>query len=395
MATAKQDFLVVTGVPYVFIYQYGYTASYTLLLGNGAGGYDLQPAVKIADGIYAYQMITGDFNGDGKADFASFYAGTDFSHYNNPFAARQIGFNNGSGGFNYTGQISAEGYQANFSFGGFTVGDFDGDGRADLVIGPFRAYGPYLMFYGNSDLTILSSKSGAVTFDLASSPSGSLIIGDFDGDSKTDLIINAGGLRFYSGNGDGNLMASGYYNVSTNAAFAADLNGDGRLDLIGNGSVLLNSAAPVVDLRGSLTLEGIAPNAPPQLVHFTLRDGSGKTVLARAALVGTDGAFTLYGIPAGDYTVHVKGDKYLAANVPLHTPANSYPSLTAALRAGDGNNDNSVDSTDFGLLIGAYGSDASLPGTGYDARADFNSDGSVDSSDFGLLIGNFNTVGDN
>ena len=50
-----------------------------------------------------------------------------------------------------------------------------------------------------------------------------------------------------------------------------------------------------------------------------------------------------------------------------------------------------VDSTDFGLLIGAYG-DAYDPNSATapagDVAADLNSDGSVDSSDFGILIGN-------
>ena len=54
-----------------------------------------------------------------------------------------------------------------------------------------------------------------------------------------------------------------------------------------------------------------------------------------------------------------------------------------------------VDSTDFGLLIGAFNSDASIPGTGYDPTADFNEDGFVDSTDFGLLIGNYGAIGAN
>ena len=60
---------------------------------------------------------------------------------------------------------------------------------------------------------------------------------------------------------------------------------------------------------------------------------------------------------------------------------------------GDANNDNSVDSTDFGILIGAYGSSAAVPGSGYDPTADFNFDGSIDSTDFGILISEFGTVG--
>ena len=59
------------------------------------------------------------------------------------------------------------------------------------------------------------------------------------------------------------------------------------------------------------------------------------------------------------------------------------------------NSDNSVDSSDFGILIGAFNTAAALPGSGYDPTADFNSDGVVDSTDFGLLIGNYGSVGAN
>ena len=38
---------------------------------------------------------------------------------------------------------------------------------------------------------------------------------------------------------------------------------------------------------------------------------------------------------------------------------------------------------------------ATLPGNGYDPTCDFNFDGSVDSTDFGLLIGEFNVMGVN
>ena len=47
------------------------------------------------------------------------------------------------------------------------------------------------------------------------------------------------------------------------------------------------------------------------------------------------------------------------------------------------------DSSDFTLLIGAFNSDETIPGSGYDPKGDFNSDGSVDSTDFTLLIGEF------
>jgi len=49
----------------------------------------------------------------------------------------------------------------------------------------------------------------------------------------------------------------------------------------------------------------------------------------------------------------------------------------------------------FGIFVGAYNTDSSVPNSGYDARADFNFDGVVDPTDFGLFVGNYNTQGDN
>ncbi len=146
---------------------------------------------------------------------------------------------------------------------------------------------------------------------------------------------------------------------------------------------------------GKLTFEGLVPTAAPQSVAFTFRptDQSGDTTQTLA--VAPDGAFALTGLPAKPGVLHVKSAKHLARNIPLDLTAGFASGLTALLLAGDGNNDNSVDSSDFTLLIGAFNSDVSVPGSGYDPAADFNGDGSVDSSDFTLLIGNFNQTGDN
>ena len=149
-----------------------------------------------------------------------------------------------------------------------------------------------------------------------------------------------------------------------------------------------------VTVGGTLTLEALAANAPPQSVTFTFRPTDGSASYDRAAPINQSGAFSFADIVPGVYTLHIKGDKYLAVNLPVNVANNSANGLKATLSAGDANSDNSVDSTDFGILIGAFGSDASLPGSGYDATADFNSDGLIDSADFGLLIGNFGAAGD-
>ena len=146
-----------------------------------------------------------------------------------------------------------------------------------------------------------------------------------------------------------------------------------------------------VGVYGTLAFDGISTLAPAQIVTFRFRPTTGADI-NMTYFTTADGAFYLYGVPNGSYMMRVKSPTYLAASVPV-TVAGGIANITATLEPGDANNDNSVDSTDFGVLIGAFNTMASVPGSGYDPTADFNGDGVVDSSDFGLLIGNFNTVG--
>ncbi len=152
--------------------------------------------------------------------------------------------------------------------------------------------------------------------------------------------------------------------------------------------------SPTFTLSGTVALEGINPQAAAQSVGFTLVPVGGGTTYYLAENIPPTGEFTLNNIPAGQYQVHIKGDLWLAVNA-LNTDlsAADYTAINVTLPAGDANNDNSVDSTDFTALIGAFNSSAAIPGSGYDAKADFNCDGFVDSSDFTLLIGEFNNVG--
>ena len=171
--------------------------------------------------------------------------------------------------------------------------------------------------------------------------------------------------------------------------------GSGRINCF-TSLTLVNAAMGAVS--GSVTLEGCVNANQTLNLRFRSADGL-MDFTYPAALTATTGAatgtFTLSNIPAATYTVSVKGAKWLQKNVSV-TVANApaVSALTAVLPAGDANNDNSVDSSDFGVLIGAFNTDASVPGSGYDATADFNCDGLVDSSDFGLLIGNYNQQGD-
>src|SRR5690606_14916372 len=83
-------------------------------------------------------------------------------------------------------------------------GDFDGDGRADLVIGRGPADAP-------ADGVLLNTSAGSPSFFLATelgrAPTVDVLAGDFDGDGLMDVVaINAaGGHRLYTNSSAANV----------------------------------------------------------------------------------------------------------------------------------------------------------------------------------------------
>ena len=147
---------------------------------------------------------------------------------------------------------------------------------------------------------------------------------------------------------------------------------------------------------GTITLDSSVN--PAQTITFDFRPVFGGATLHRSQVLtplpgSSDGIFRFTDIPPGSYTVAVKGAKWLQKVAPLDL-RNRSGALTLFLPGGDANNDNSVDSSDFGLLIGAFNTSGAIAGSGYDNHADFNDDGTVDSTDFGILIGSFGSAGD-
>ena len=147
-----------------------------------------------------------------------------------------------------------------------------------------------------------------------------------------------------------------------------------------------------VNVSGVIPFDGPTGAAAP--VNFVFSSVSEPYTFSTTGTRNADGTFAIDTIPNGKFLVAVSARGQLQKVVPVDTTAGDVSNLSIALLAGDANGDNSCDSTDFGLLIGAYNTSASIPGSGYDPNVDFNYDGSVDSTDFGLLIGNFNNQGD-
>ncbi len=135
--------------------------------------------------------------------------------------------------------------------------DFNGDGYSDLVVATntkntTSVFAVLLNTGANGSLAFAAPKiySGVSSSDIAVRVSGTsqVIVGDLNDDGRADVIagvdsnaINGlGGV--FNGNGDGTFQAATYPSSSGANMALADLNGDGRLDIV---SVFANSGAPV------------------------------------------------------------------------------------------------------------------------------------------------------
>jgi RHS repeat-associated protein len=159
----------------------------------------------------------GDFNGDGKQDLAVFGEnGTATS------SALSILTSNGNGTFTQSAVLAPiAGSQDTVK-----VGDFNGDGKLDIVVNTNKNLGVYI----NQGSSFQFTDYGAVGASF-------MDVGDFDGDGKLDIITadKSLSLRLFAGKGDGTFITStNFYkiNSSPKALVSGDFNNDGKSDVV-------------------------------------------------------------------------------------------------------------------------------------------------------------------
>jgi len=206
-----------------------YTSSGTLTVytNNGSGGFGSNATLNV--GSYPPWVCAADINGDGFVDLiTTSYKGSNAN-------TLTVLTNNGHGSF---------GFNASLPVGKEPIcviaADVNGDGKPDLICAN----------NGTNTLTVLTNNgSGVFGFNATLTVNGSPIFvtaADLNGDGKLDLITANGGtfvgidpgtthtLSILTNNGSGNFGSNATVNVGNgvDCVLAADLNGDGKPDLV-------------------------------------------------------------------------------------------------------------------------------------------------------------------
>ena len=236
-------------------------------------------AAQLLPAAYGVLSIgTGDFNGDGRPDIVG----------RSPYAV-VLWTGNGNGTFALAQQLQA----ASNAQPAIAVGDVDGDGRADVVTTTVTGF---QVFRGNGSALVAGPSTTA--YGLLSD----VAIGNFDGDAHRDVVVVdatplAQKARVFLGRGDGTFVAGGGGSTAygPEAASVGDLNHDGFDDVVTSDSFSAISVPPqfsitvlLSDGHGGFASNATYPTASgPVSGAIGDLNGDGNPDVVVAGVIGT------------------------------------------------------------------------------------------------------------
>lgn len=329
----------------------GHTIS--LMLAYGTGNFQAPKTLYTFPSTYqgTTPMASGDFNGDGKVDLVFALAGSN-----------QLAVFPGNG----DGTFKAPEYETVALPGGQTFGggaimaaDFNHDGKVDLVTeGNTSSAETLYLLPGQGDGTFGTPQS-IYTF-AAGTGMGSLAVGDFDGDGNADVAVGVnsncgeGGcsqeaVEVLYGNGAAGFTSDQVYNASGSFSFASgDVNSDGRTDLYGAGGstgndLVVLTAQPdrqftTFTMPSGLTLSGSEGTAAPMALGDF--NGDGHMDLAAAGFDGSSSVIAVFlANGSGGYqeqTIDLGSAQYVSNVVAGTFGQDTKPDLAAVWSGGTG-----------------------------------------------------------
>jgi hypothetical protein len=263
------------------------TSNISVLLGTGTGSFGTVTNFSVGIGTFPLSITSADFNGDGKVDLA-----TTNPNSNNILVL----LGTGTGSFGAVTNFPAGNGLIGWDPWTITHADFNGDGKADLVVTNPAAHSISVLLD-----TGTGSFGAATNFALGGNDPVCIISADFNGDGKADLATandQSSNVSVLLGTGTGSFGAATSFTVSLNSnseegLCSADFNGDGIADLAvsneccaSNGyvdvSVLLGTGTGGFGTATSFTV-GIAGSfGGPEGICSADFNGDGKADLAVA-----------------------------------------------------------------------------------------------------------------
>lgn len=287
------------------------TVSVFLNTSTGAGNISYASKIDFATGVGPFSISIGDLDGDDKADLAvtNRTDGT-ISIFRNT--------SSGAGNINYAPKVDViSGTDPIW----VSIGDLDGDGKADLAVANFN----------NASVSILrnlSSGAGNISFAtrvdfITGSSPRSVAIGDFDGDGKPDLIVANATSNTFSAflNTIGNIpppTLTSFSPASGPIGTTVTINGTNFSSTPANNLVKFNGTTAVVTVSSATSITTTVPTgATTGLIQVTI--GCNTVTSATNFIVPvlpTITSFTPTNGPIGT-TVTITGTNFTA------TPANN------------------------------------------------------------------------